>query len=362
MREEHLAWLDRLDDEHENLRAAFELLLDDPSDAGPALRLAGALLWWWEIRGEAVSGGQLVERALVHPAADAALPEHRARALVAAGHLAVVRGAHAHAAALLERASSAAGEAGRPALAALALRWAAFAEHALGDRDRAATLLDEALALARASHDRYVEAQVLSIALYRDAPAELRAQAIHESLAIFAELGDLRWTPITLNNLGNDELRAGEVDAAREHLEESIRLARLIGNESALCFTTSTLVLACIEQGELAAASDHLDDLEARAERLGYLGITPYVLLGHALLASRDGRHELAARLHGAADAALRLSGDAAFDIAEEGLLEPDRKKLRTVLGDAEFERLAERGAALGAQQAIAVARAAREG
>ena len=363
MRDEHLAWLDRLDDEHENLRAALELLLGDPSDAGPALRLASALLWWWHIRGQAVSGGQLAERALAHPAIAAAPPADRARALLGAGDLAVMRGEYAHASALLARASEIAQEAGEPGLAAAALRWASFAEYSRGNRDDAARLIEEALALALASGDPQVEAQVLSIPIYHAGkPHGANVRAMRRSLDLLAELGDLRWTPITLNNLGNAELAAGDVDAARAHLEESARLARLIGNESSLCYTLVTLVLACVEQGELAAAEAHLDEVAERAARQGYFGITPYVLLGHALLASRERHHELAATLHGAADAELRRFGAAAYDIAETRLLEPDRERLRAALGDAEFERLAARGSTLEPQQAIALARSGKRG
>ena len=156
---------------------------------------------------------------------------------------------------------------------------------------------------------------------------------MRRSLDLLAELGDLRWTPITLNNLGNVELAAGDVDAARRHLEESARLARLTGNEFTLCWALFTLVLACVEQDELTAAEAHLDEVAERAARLGYIGMTPSVLLGHALLASRARRHELAATLHGAADAELRRFGAAAFDIAETRLLEPDRERLRDALG-----------------------------
>ena len=360
MRDEHLAWLDRLDQEHENLRAALELLLGDPSDAGPALRLASALLWWWDIRGQAVSGGQLAERALAHPGFDAAPPGDRARALFAAGDLAAFRGEYEHASALLARASEIAQEAGEPGLAAAALRRASYAEYSRGNRDDAARLIEEALALA--SGDPQVEAQVLSISMYPAKPHEANLRAMRRSLDLLTELGDLRWTPITLNNLGNEELAVGDVDAARAHLEESARLARLIGNESALCGPLATLVLACVEQGELAAAEAHLDEVAERAARLGYLGFTPYILLGHALLASRERRHELAATLHGAADAELRRFGAAAFDMAEMRLLEPDRERLRAALGDAEFEGLAARGSTLGPQQAIALARTAGEG
>jgi hypothetical protein len=228
----------------------------------------------------------------------------------------------------------------------------------LGNQRRGVALLDEALELARAAGDRHVEAQVLSVGVYGD--REPSNEAVRTALAIFQELGDLRWTPVALNNLGNEDLVAGRPAAARANLEESVRQARLLGNESAMCFSGTTLVLACIEQGDFAAAADHLDDLARRTERLGFVGIVPYVLFDYALLASRTGRHELAATLHGAADAELVRAGEASFDLAETRLRDADHERLRAALGIDEFERLAARGRALGPQQALALTRSGK--
>ena len=113
--------------EHENLRPRSSSC-SATRRREPALRLASALAWRWNVRGQAVSGGQLAERAVAHPAIAAAPPADRARALLGAGHLAVGRGEYEHAGALLARASEIAQEAGEPGLAAVALRWASVAE------------------------------------------------------------------------------------------------------------------------------------------------------------------------------------------------------------------------------------------
>ena len=48
-------WLDRLDDEHDTLRAVLARLLAD-SEAEPAVRLGGALWRFWYARGHIRSG------------------------------------------------------------------------------------------------------------------------------------------------------------------------------------------------------------------------------------------------------------------------------------------------------------------
>ncbi|TMG81961.1 MAG: hypothetical protein E6H78_15810 [Betaproteobacteria bacterium] len=78
-----LEWLDRLETEHDNLRAA----LDWSADAAPAdyARLAGAMSTFWDIRGHFTEGWGRLERALAeHPTRDQA----RLEALLGAGLLA----------------------------------------------------------------------------------------------------------------------------------------------------------------------------------------------------------------------------------------------------------------------------------
>jgi non-specific serine/threonine protein kinase len=351
LRTEHVGTLARLDDEHENLRAALDVLLDDPRDAEPGLRLAGALLWYWELRGQLVDGGRMAARAIAHPAVPDAAPRHLARALLTAAHLGVFRGENTYAVGLLERAHEAALEAGDRGRAAIALRWMAFAERTRGNHDRAGRVWADALALARAAGDRHAEAVVLALHV-ESSPGHERLASMRRACEIFEELGDLRWTPVALNNIGNEEVAAGDFEAAREHLEESQRQARLLGNESSLSYTGTTLVLVYVELGELDAADAALGELTERSERLGYHGMGPIILLGHALIASGRGHDEVAATLHGAADAEARRR-DESFDIAEAAVRRADHERLRARLGDAEFGRLHEHGATLTPRQAL---------
>lgn len=83
------AWLRRLDQDHDNLRAALGFSLD-ASDGETALRLAGALWRFWWMRGYLDEGSAWLESALRY--ADQAAPPTRARALHGAGKLTRERG------------------------------------------------------------------------------------------------------------------------------------------------------------------------------------------------------------------------------------------------------------------------------
>ncbi len=82
-------WLAQLEREHDNLRAALSWLMQrtEAEDLEKALRLAGALWWFWSVRGYVSEGRQWLDRALARSAgASAAI---RAKLLSGAGMLAL---------------------------------------------------------------------------------------------------------------------------------------------------------------------------------------------------------------------------------------------------------------------------------
>ena len=83
------AWLERIDVEHDNLRAALGWLMRTGA-AERTLRLASALWWFWWVRGHLSEGRAWLEQALT--ASDDAPDEMRARALYGAGSLAEAQG------------------------------------------------------------------------------------------------------------------------------------------------------------------------------------------------------------------------------------------------------------------------------
>jgi predicted ATPase len=84
-----LEWLERLEAEHDNMRAALTWALER-KEAEVALRLGGALRWFWSVRGYHSEGRRWLEEAL---AMDGLVsPEVRAMALAEAGSLAFEQG------------------------------------------------------------------------------------------------------------------------------------------------------------------------------------------------------------------------------------------------------------------------------
>jgi non-specific serine/threonine protein kinase len=93
-----LQWLDRFHTEAGNLRAALEFCLTEPGQARTALRMSGALYWYWVTR--AVRDGRhWLDQALAH---DTAPSRERAQALWTVGRIAAAQGDTAYALSVLE--------------------------------------------------------------------------------------------------------------------------------------------------------------------------------------------------------------------------------------------------------------------
>src|SRR5262249_3068189 len=63
-RHEQVQWLDRLETEHDNFRAALEWCRAEGTGGEAELRLAGALVWFWEQRSHLSEARQYLEAAL----------------------------------------------------------------------------------------------------------------------------------------------------------------------------------------------------------------------------------------------------------------------------------------------------------
>src|SRR5262249_36975921 len=156
---EQVTWLDRLEDEHDNLRAAIAWSQADASRAETGLRIASALVWcvvrgaWCMVRGYFEEGRRALEVGLTSPGG---VPLGvRVKALSAAGHLANLQPDFEHATALLEDAIRLAGTLGdeRAAARAQALlgETARFHRHFA----RATALLEDCLARQRRIGDTW---------------------------------------------------------------------------------------------------------------------------------------------------------------------------------------------------------------
>jgi predicted ATPase/DNA-binding NarL/FixJ family response regulator len=260
-------WLDWLEGEYDNVRAALTWSLESRRiEAG--LRIAIALYQFWTIRDYVEEGLTWLER-LFDQAEESISPLVRARALTYASFLAGFRGNSAAQIAYGREAATlaeAAGDEGKPALA-WALAGQAYAARAAGDYqtelalarreiqlyrelgesyllgvtlstgsfpamslgryDEAHAMLDEGLALLRETGDSYRIAMALNFSgdLARCERDYARAEPLYEeSVSLLREVGAVRDLASALHNLGHTLLHLGDLERAHALFGESVAI------------------------------------------------------------------------------------------------------------------------------------------
>ncbi|MEV6496606.1 ATP-binding protein [Streptomyces prunicolor] len=193
-------WLNRLETEHSNLRAALDWQLAT-HDIDGAIRLAGALAPFWDLRGHYAEGHVWLERALTADAATAT--EGRVRALNGLATLAVIEGDLSRATHACTEAVELSRRTGDLRGLAYALQYLGFAAVCADDLDRAVDLLDESLMVARKSADLWLVGwsyQFLTAAqLARNdfERARALAEAAYTTLQETGEPESLAWAALT---------------------------------------------------------------------------------------------------------------------------------------------------------------------
>ena len=332
-----IEWLDRLQLELDNLRAAISYSLQDP-DPSTGLRLGRALCYFWLYREPRAEGAAALCTALDRP--DAQQPTLlRGRALVAAGILlTMITGEYNAAAARAQEALAIARALPDDRLRAEGLYVLALINGSRGNEQANLELTGEGLALAMALADPHLTALLL---MTRGSSPQLslaeRARTVEKSLELSRQAGNKALYLHTLNNLSYLEMEGGEISVPRARLAEAVRLAREIGDGRGLSAHSCTLGFASYLDNADADARAMFDESLVIAQRNGDQLMVAYAYLGLALIASRAGNAQTAATLHGAADAIHDKLGTR-FDSLESTLRDADLAQLRAALDDTAFQ------------------------
>ena len=224
---EQRMWLDRLESENANLRAAVDHLCAHAPSA--ALRMTGALMWFWELRGYRLEARHRLRDALDSTRAD---DPGRGRALIAAGRLAQRVGELAEAKLFLLEGLPVVRREGDHRLTALALGTLGWCESMVGNEAGLGELYEEAIATARAAGDDWVLAVVLngysSFGSMRGNPERARPM-VEEALGLFRRVGDAAGIAITASTIAEIAMDTGDLEEAERLINESLEGARELG-------------------------------------------------------------------------------------------------------------------------------------
>jgi non-specific serine/threonine protein kinase len=317
-RADQVTCVQRLEREHDNLRAALAWTLTQAGDPEPGLRMAAALARFWDTQGDIREAIAWLSSLLAHPA----VRRHSvawARALTALGYLTAVR----------------------------------------GDSPRAVALLDESLAFWRAVG----EPRALAVAVFFRGVAvgwpEGDAAALPyfvESLELARARGPLWTAYLSLACLGEGARVLGDAGRAGRLLEEALGLIQAAGDRWGGFFVHNSLGLLALAQGDIGRARASAFEALRQALEFGNMRGATMGLESLGCAAVADKQPGRGVCLFGAAHALRAPIGDFAHATVR-GDRERAIASARAQLTDAQFEAAWAAGLKMSMDEAVDFAR-----
>ena len=320
-----LTVLDRLEADHDNLRAALAWSLEAPA-ADPAgqgeravigLRLVQALTAFWYQHGHATEGRRWLQRAMDVASAD--------------GGASLAKVAHGLGILLDQQ----------------------------GEPDAARGLFERSLAIWRELGDRDQQARELNslgIAHRHLGDIDTGRALLEEAVALNRELGAALRLGASLANLGQLESAAGRYDRAAEVLREALALDSEHGDPFGMAVDRHSLALVSLRAGRPREALDLLSGLFHYAASSGNISLLLNTLELAAAITAGLGDSPQTARLAGAAEAIRQESGMLITE-QEAALLEGHLAPARAAVTPREWDAELAAGRALSESEALALLR-----
>lgn len=398
-RADQFVWLERLGDDADNLRAALDYSLG-AGHVDNGLRLAGALMRYWDLGANWREGLEILEKLLRHPKATAK-SVIRAKALLSGGimaeNLGAVRARQEYFEECMEIARAYHESGGKPILAE-ALGWygdAAFKSKPdvweaminegyeiacslnnewligwltflRGHISRAKNDLKGARELYQASSDHFkaegdgfwadVALFQASRIFYKEGDYARARREIEASLEFSRKLKQRDMITIKLTSLGDVARLEQRYDLAREYCTEAIEIARETGAKWALCLLCNSLGYVELHDGDAAAARPLALEAFQLARDLANEPNMVFCLLQSASVAAVEKQAQKAVYFF--------AFGDRYFQEHENGFLDPlDKMEFerylaiaRSHLSEQDFNTAWEQGRAATVEQALALA------
>ena len=304
-------WLDRLEEEHDNLRAAMRWSLEN--DPAMAVRLAVALRNFWLLHSHLSEGYAWLKAALEH---SAELPAPlRFKLMNGLG---------------------------------LVARWR-------GDYETARNAYADGLAAGKEAGDNQgiaLSSRGLGLVAMQQGDVKASRKYFESGLEISRELEDKFGIAISLSFLGDLNRTEGNSAAARPLFEESLKLFRELDNKSAASDTLNNLGAAAFGEGDHQGAAKHFSEALKTAGELGNKITISYSIDGFAAIAAEQGDFEHSARLSGSAET-LRESIGYKIEPAERVFRDTYLTKLQAAMPKDLFAAEYERGRGMALEDAI---------
>jgi predicted ATPase/DNA-binding XRE family transcriptional regulator len=350
---DQIGWLQRLDADHDNVRAALGWAIEH-SLAELVGRICAAMWPFWRRRGYYHEGRRWLSAALsLSPPMP---PPQRAAVLNGAGVLALLQNDYATATTLLDESRELFAALGHVRGLASALSNLGWLAHDCNELSRAGALFEESLRLRRDSGDIAGEAASLDnlgmIALTERDLGKAR-QLFSTSVELYRRIGDTLGLAQPLSNLGWALQELGEYAQATELFTESLDLAQRVAWSRGVANNLSNLALMALYRGDYVKAGDLFVDCLAAFHELGNPRGLAEAVEGLAGVAGARSQPQEAARLFGVASA-LRESVGAPLLPTDRSRYESMFAAAREQLGEESWSRAWDKGRASRVDEVVA--------
>jgi predicted ATPase/class 3 adenylate cyclase len=354
---EQVQWMERMEQEHGNLRAALEWSRTAEGAGELCLRLAGALGSFWEMHGHFSEGRERLSAILSMGIAQGQMAA-RARLLARAAELAYRQSDYPATYSLAQESLTIFRKIGdKQGVASMLIKLGNSATER-GSYGSASRFLEEALSIWRELEDKHGTARALIslgwVAL-RSGDHNLAHTRLKEALTLSRELGDARSMGFELSGLGEVALRQGDYPRATQLMEESLEVRRQLGNKWGIGVSLGMLGWVAMRERDWERAIVRLGESLKVRQEIGDKGGSAWCLERLAGVAMAQSQLERAVRLFGAA-AVLRSSIGSVIDPADEANYKKNISSLRANLGRKRFTEMWNEGRAMVIEQAVAYA------
>ncbi len=315
--QDQVEWLDRLEADNDNFRAAIGRSLE-AGDALTAARFGWALAVYWVMRARREEGRLLMERTLAQDGDD--LPARmRPRALYALG----------------------------------------LCVNGSGEDRRLMAVSEESVALFREAGDGHGEAYallVLSFAALQLGDLDLAERVLEQALEGFRRHADAWGSAHSLNHLAVASYRRGDYPLAAGHAEEGLAVTRRSGDRLGANVALHLLAQAAWASDEQERAARYFREALVLASEAGEKTSSAYCIQGLADVAGAQGRPLRVARLLGAAEALLETTGLPIYVTTDHDLHQRVASAARESLGERAWSAAQHEGRAMSFDAAVAYA------
>jgi predicted ATPase/DNA-binding CsgD family transcriptional regulator len=308
------AWLERLEKEHDNLRAAMRWLME-MGELESAARLAWALWLFWWYHGHHAEGRRFADEILAK--ADDLPLDLRAKAFWTRGIM----------------------------------------SYGLESIERMKHYFEDGAALFRRVGDRFGLAITLSgvgVAALQQGDMERANALFEESLKLLREVGNKWGISNVLANLGMASLGRNDHERAGRHFEEALAISREIGDRLSGYVSLYNLALSARARGDHERAAQLYVEGLRLAREMSDKANAAYCLEGLAGLIGERGEPERAARVFGASEALLEAVGAPLYAQAQDRApYERAINALRSRMGETAFEAAWVEGRQMTLEEAV---------